>query len=35
MIWRNKKGRWQLTRVMSYGHRAFTEVEKSKLPDRR
>ena len=34
MIWRNKNGRWQLTRVMSYGHRTLTEAEKSRLSGR-
>ena len=32
MIWRNKNGRWQLTRVMSYGHRTLSDDEKTKLP---
>ena len=31
MIWRLHKGRWQATRVLSYGHRALTETEKAAL----
>lgn len=33
MIWRNRSGRWQLTKVVSYGHRSLTEAEKRKLSD--
>jgi hypothetical protein len=31
MVWQNKDGQWQLTRVLSYGHRALTEAEKAAL----
>lgn len=32
MIWEHtKSGRWQLTRVVSYGHRALTDEEKAAL----
>lgn len=31
MIWQSSKGRWRLTRVVSYGHRALTEIEKVAL----
>jgi hypothetical protein len=33
MIWRNRNGRWQLTKVVSYGHRALNEAEKKTLAD--
>lgn len=29
MIWRQAKGRWVLTRVVSYGHRAMTDAEQA------
>jgi hypothetical protein len=29
MIWRQAMGRWMLTRVVSYGHRAMTDAEKA------
>jgi hypothetical protein len=32
MIWRNKNGRWKLTRVVSYGHRTLGEGARLKLP---
>ncbi len=31
MIWQSKGGKWQMTRVISYGHRALTEEEKATL----
>ncbi len=31
MIWQHKGGKWQMTRVISYGHRALTEEEKAAL----
>ena len=31
MIWQNKNGKWRMTRVISYGHRALTEEEKQVL----
>ena len=31
MIWHNKNGNWQLTKVVSYGHRALSEAEKATL----
>jgi Domain of unknown function (DUF4440) len=31
MIWRNTNDRWQVTKVVSYGHRAMTDVEKAAL----
>jgi Domain of unknown function (DUF4440) len=31
MIWRLKGGKWELTRIMSYGHRALTEKEREAL----
>jgi len=31
MVWRNQGGQWQLTRVVSYGHRALTAAEKAQL----
>ncbi len=29
MIWRQARGRWMLTRVVSYGHRAMTDAEQA------
>ena len=31
MIWQLKDGQWQMTRVISYGHRALTDAEKAEL----
>jgi hypothetical protein len=31
MVWQHKDGQWQLTRVLSYGHRALTGAEKAAL----
>ena len=31
IIWQNRGGKWQMTRVISYGHRALTEEEKASL----
>jgi hypothetical protein len=31
MVWALKDGQWQMTRVMSYGHRALTDAEKAEL----
>ncbi len=31
MIWHNKNGHWQLTKVVSFGHRALSEAEKATL----
>lgn len=31
MVWQHKDGQWQMTRVLSYGHRALTEAEKAAL----
>ncbi len=31
MIWEHKGDKWQMTRVISYGHRALTEEEKALL----
>lgn len=31
MIWQHKGGKWLMTRIISYGHRALTEEEKSVL----
>ena len=31
MIWKQDGERWQLTRIVSYGHRALTEKEKAEL----
>ena len=32
MIWHNKNGKWQMTKVVSYGHRALNEGEKIAMP---
>lgn len=32
MIWQISDGRWQLTRIVSYGHRGLSESEKRKVP---
>jgi hypothetical protein len=31
MVWQYKDGQWQMTRVLSYGHRALTVAEKAAL----
>ena len=31
MVWQHKDGQWQMTRVLSYGHRALTAAEKAAL----
>ena len=31
MIWHQENGRWQLTKVISYGHRSMTDAEKTSL----
>lgn len=31
MVWQLSDGQWQLTRVLSYGHRALTDAEKTAL----
>jgi hypothetical protein len=31
MVWQLKDGQWQMTRVLSYGHRALTDAEKAAL----
>lgn len=35
MIWKRDGERWQLTRIVSYGHRALTEKEKAELAPRK
>lgn len=35
MIWKRDGERWQLTRIVSYGHRALTEQEKARLAPRK
>ena len=32
IVWQHKDGNWQITRVLSYGHRALSESEKMR-PD--
>ncbi|MCF7751693.1 nuclear transport factor 2 family protein [Bacillus subtilis subsp. subtilis] len=31
MVWQLNQGQWQMTRVLSYGHRTLTDAEKSAL----